>query len=87
MANDSLATAVSKLRDYLRFQPYQEVTLPPLKPPAARDASQRKAVQNATPLKTLVGETKPRIMKRAPSLGIPSIYRSFSTVNLPSLSH
>lgn len=80
---------LQQLRQFREYAEFKQVTLPPVQPqqPKKEPPKPAKPVSpSRLSLRSLIDETKPRIVRKPSSLGIPTIYRSFSAVNLPNVS-
>lgn len=80
---------LQQLRQFREYAEFKQVTLPPVQPqqPKKEPPKPAKPVSpSRLSLRSLIDETKPRIVRKPSSLGVPTIYRSFSAVNLPNVS-
>lgn len=80
---------LQQLRQFREYAEFKQVTLPPVQPqqPKKEPPKPAKPVSpSCLSLRSLIDETKPRIVRKPSSLGVPTIYRSFSAVNLPNVS-
>ena len=83
---------LQQLRQFREYAEFKQVTLPPVQPqqPKKEPPKPAKPASSASPsrlsLRSLIDEAKPRIVRKPSSLGVPTIYRSFSAVNLPNVS-
>ena len=83
---------LQQLRQFREYAEFKQVTLPPVQPqqPKKEPPKPAKPAKPVSPsrlsLRSLIDETKPRIVRKPSSLGVPTIYRSFSAVNLPNVS-